>query len=679
MRAFIQTFLSALLLAAACCNSAWAETVRPDIVVADFENETLDNWTVQGDAFTVGESRSLYRGGMGFVFGFHGRSLVNTLAAPKDDSSTGTLTSPKFTIERNYVTFLVGGGAFPGETGVALYVDGQKVAETTGLFNVPRVGNEGLVQRFWDVKAYQGKTAQIVIFDKKAGGAWGHIKVDYICQSDVAPVTGANSVSVFKDAQLMKYDPMIFGHFIEHFHRQVYGGLYEPGSELSDENGFRKDVIAALQEIKTPIVRWPGGCFVSSYHWIDGVGPNRQPFYDKAWRVEDPNTFGTAEFVKWCRLVGCEPYICTNAGTGTPEEMSDWVEYCNLNIGKFGRMRQAHGDKEPFNVKYWSIGNENYGSWEVGAKTAEEWSLMVRESGKMMIFTDPDVQLFAAALPDENWTLPLLNKAGYLLKYVSIHGYWDGLAHHNNPSPYMDCMLRTKSPEDSIVRTIGVLEKARLRGRVHIAFDEWNLRGWHHPGHGRTYMDIPARDKNDINSTYTMADALFSACFLNSCPRRCDDVKIACFSPIVNTRGALYVYPKGIVKRTTYHVFWMYTNLLEQNVLPIHLNSELLLWKDTSTDKVDAVLSSNNERTRFVLAAVNKDPSKDVQLQLDFVSLVGCVPTQVEATILSGSSPDDYNDIGAENRVVPVKQTLTVKDGAITLPPHSLSFITIQK
>ena len=138
-------------------------------------------------------------------------------------------------------------------------------------------------------------------------------------------------------------------------------------------------------------------------------------------------------------------------------------------------------------------------------------------------------------------------------------------------------------------------------------------------------------------------------------------------------------YAKGIVKRTTYHVFWMYTNLLEQNVLPIHLNSELLLWKDTSTDKVDAVLSSNNERTRFVLAAVNKDPSKDVQLQLDFVSLVGCVPTQVEATILSGSSPDDYNDVGAENRVIPVKQTLTVKDGAITLPPHSLSFITIQK
>lgn len=168
MRAFIQTFLSALLFTAACCNSAWAETVRPDIVVADFENETLDNWTAQGDAFTVGESRSLYRGGMGFVFGFHGRSLVNTLAAPKDDSSTGTLTSPKFTIERNYVTFLVGGGAFPGETGVTLYVDGQKVAETTGLFNVPRVGNEGLVQRFWDVKAYQGKTAQIVIFDKKS-------------------------------------------------------------------------------------------------------------------------------------------------------------------------------------------------------------------------------------------------------------------------------------------------------------------------------------------------------------------------------------------------------------------------------------------------------------------------------------------------------------------------------
>jgi alpha-N-arabinofuranosidase len=131
---------------------------------------------------------------------------------------------------------------------------------------------------------------------------------------------------------------MIFGQFIEHFHRQVYGGIFEPGSPLSDRDGFRTDVVEALRELKIPIVRWPGGCFVSSYHWLDGVGPDRQPAYDKAWGV-DPNTFGMVEFVKWCRLIGTEPFICINSGMGTLEEMSDWVEYCNLNIGKASQLR----------------------------------------------------------------------------------------------------------------------------------------------------------------------------------------------------------------------------------------------------------------------------------------------------------------------------------------------------
>jgi len=139
------------------------------------------------------------------------------------------------------------------------------------------------------------------------------------------------------------FDPSIFGQFLEHFHRQVYGGIYDPGSPLADERGFRLDVIRALRELRVPVVRWPGGCFVSAYHWLDGVCAHRQPSYDKAWRVEDPNTFGTNEFVTWCREIGAEPYICTNAGTGTPEEMSNWVEYCNLATeGRWAKLRQAH-------------------------------------------------------------------------------------------------------------------------------------------------------------------------------------------------------------------------------------------------------------------------------------------------------------------------------------------------
>ncbi len=173
--------------------------------------------------------------------------------------------------------------------------------------------------------------------------------------------TEGNVISIIENSPKIRYNNMIFGQFIEHFHTQIYGGIYDPSSRFADEDGFRTDVIDALKEIKCPIVRWPGGCFVSTYHWLDGVGAERTPVYDKSWQVEDPNTFGTDEYIKWCRKVGTEPYICTNAGTGTPEEMSDWVEYCNLSIGKYGRMRMANGHKEPYGVKYWSVGNENYG------------------------------------------------------------------------------------------------------------------------------------------------------------------------------------------------------------------------------------------------------------------------------------------------------------------------------
>lgn len=151
---------------------------------------------------------------------------------------------------------------------------------------------------------------------------------------------------------------MLYGHFIEHFHRQIYNGIYDPQNPLSDEDGLRSDILSAMRQIKVPVLRWPGGCFVSSYHWKDGVGKNRQPFFDKAWRVEDPNTFGTDEYIKMCRKIGCEPYICTNAGTGTAEEMSDWVEYCNLESeGKYAKWRIENGSPLPYGVKYWSIGN----------------------------------------------------------------------------------------------------------------------------------------------------------------------------------------------------------------------------------------------------------------------------------------------------------------------------------
>ena len=490
-----------------------------------------------------------------------------------------------------------------------------------------------------------------------------------------------NGFTIKPDAGLIQYNRMIFGQFIEHFHRQIYGGIFDPGSKLSDPDGFRKDVIEAVRELKIPIIRWPGGCFVSSYHWLDGIGNKRMPTYDKAWKVEEPNTFGTDEYIKWCHLIGAEPYICTNAGTGTPEEMSDWVEYCNLNIGKYGKMRQDNGYKDPYNVLYWSVGNENWGAHEIGAKTIAEWGGLVRESSKMMRAVTSDLKLFAAALPDTEWTVPLLKEAGYMLDYVSIHGYWDPLWAVNNISPYIDCMMRTTAPEEEIKKTIRILDKTGFRGKIKIAYDEWNLRGWHHPvlGDFRHDMDYKARDKNDINSTYTMADALFSACFLNSCLRNANDVEIACFSPIVNARGAIYVYPEGIVKRTTFYVFDLYANKLEKNVVPIEVSSEILTKGNQSTPMTDAVLTCNDARTHFVLAVVNKSPDKIIDFRPDFTGMHLKVPEKITLVVLTGKTPDDFNDIGEENHVIPVQMKMNLSNGFARLQPHSLSFLSFEE
>lgn len=500
------------------------------------------------------------------------------------------------------------------------------------------------------------------------------------CASLVANAQPSNSIAVDPEGTRIEYNPMIFGQFIEHFDNQVYGGIFDPGNPLSDEDGFRTDVIEAMKAIKVPIVRWPGGCFVSTYHWTGGIGPERTPVYDKSWQVEDPNTFGTDEYIKWCRKVGCEPYICTNAGTGTPEEMSDWVEYCNLNIGKWGRLRQKYGHKEPYNVKYWSVGNENWGRHELGARTVAEWGPLVRESAKLMRSVTKDLKLFAAATSDENWSIPLLKAAGWTLDYISIHGYWDPLYHVNNPASFIDCMMKTDAPEKDIVRTIEILDKAGFgNGKIKIAYDEWNLKNWHHPWHGdlRRGFDFEARRKNDINSQYTMADAIFSACFLNACLRHSDIVDIACFSPIVNTRGAIRVDRDGITRRTTYYTFYMYTNYLEKYQVPVRTSFKTISNGERETGVLDAILTSDKNGKRFVYAIANKDPKNDVDLTIDFTSMNKKPLRQVKGYVLNGRSADDYNERGDEH-ITPMEQTFKVKNSVVTIPAHSITFLIIE-
>lgn len=482
--------------------------------------------------------------------------------------------------------------------------------------------------------------------------------------------------------------PMLYGHFIEHFHRQIYGGVYDPGNPLSDEDGFRTDVLEAMRKIHVPILRWPGGCFVSSYHWKKGVGPNRIPSFDKAWRVEEPNTFGTDEYIRLCQKIGCQPYICTNAGTGTEEEMSDWLEYCNLDQeGQYAKWRIQNGHREPYGVKYWSIGNENYGSWEIGAKSSTQWGRLVAEAAKMMKHVDPTVELTAAALTDLDWNIALLRCSGQFLDWISIHEYWDAIQQTNAYADYEAVVAYTNHTQDSIARIRGLLTAMGLDKKIRIAFDEWNLRGWYHPNvhtirQGVTKEEyLYPRDENDDNTRYTMADAVFSACFLNACNRNCDIVGMANFAPVVNTRGCIYTHKDGIVLRSTYHVFDLYVNYLGDIVLHSWIQDPQRIQvrdKDgnlTCSEVCDVVVTLDSKTNDMAVAVVNKSPNQSIDLALH-------LGASGEAVFhyISGSSVDAYNDIGHEGVSIEHRSLGQYSDGMVlSVDAHTVGVVRIGK
>jgi len=480
--------------------------------------------------------------------------------------------------------------------------------------------------------------------------------------------------------------PMLYGHFIEHFHRQIYGGVYDPAHPLADEDGLRTDVVGSMRRLKVPILRWPGGCVVYSYHWKKAVGKHRIPAFDKAWRVEDPNTFGTDEYVTMCKKIGCEPYICTNAGTGTAEEMSDWVEYCNLpNEGEFAKWRMENGYPEPHGVHYWSIGNENYGAWELGAKDAAEWGRLVVESAKLMKHVDPTAELSAAALADLDWNVNLLKHCGPYIDWISIHSYWNLMPQENDFATYEESMAYTEDLDRDIRKVKGLLMAMGLEKSIRIAYDEWNLRGWHHPNvhtirQGVTPEEyLTPRDKNDINKDYTMADAVFTACFLNTLNRNCDIVGMANFAPIVNTRGCIYTHEGGIVLRSTYHVFDLYVNYMGDQVLESWTEgSETLTMPrkaggEAQVEALDMLITRHQDSGMYAVSIINKHPGECRTVQLPFAD------KEYRILTVNGDSTESYNDVDVIGVTLTEGPWLTAKGSiSIEVAPHSVNVIQIK-
>ena len=497
---------------------------------------------------------------------------------------------------------------------------------------------------------------------------------------EAQPTQNQATIVIAGDETATTYNPMIFGGFIEHLGKQIYGGFFEPGSPLADKRGFRLDVIKAVKELKVPVIRWPGGCFVDSYHWQKGIGKERQPYDDDRWGVLEPNTFGTHEFIELCRRVGAEPYICQNSFASV-QEMADWVAYCNKKTGRLAEMRKRNGHPEPFNVRFWSVGNERGGKSYID---------MVREAAVAMKKVDPSILVTCSGAhgPRAHIDPYLFEAAGKHLNLLSVHEYWIANFQRHHAPDYLSCMMLSEKPDGHISSIIKSIDKAGMGGRINIAFDEWNLRSWHHPGFSGhnprkvNYQDpkiialIKARDKSLEPSLYTMADALFCASFFNACLRNADHVTMANISCLVNQTGPLYVHPKGIVKRTHFHTMAMYANLLQAFVVKAKVNTDKLTYGSASVAMVDAIATVNKSGKKWAVAIMNRNPLEEVVCTLKIGELP--VDGTFKATILTGDSPDSYNDIEHPHRVAPKEVELTIKKGTISLPPHSLVIVEAQ-
>jgi alpha-N-arabinofuranosidase len=355
-------------------------------------------------------------------------------------------------------------------------------------------------------------------------------------------------------------DKRVYGSFIEHLGRAVYGGIYEPGHPKADEDGFRRDVLELVRELDVPVVRYPGGNFVSSFRWEDSVGPSsaRPRRLDLAWRSVEPNSFGMGEFVKWAKAAKTETMMAINLGTRGIDAARNLVEYCNHPGGSYwSDLRKEHGSPEGFGIKLWCLGNEMDGPWQVGQKTPDEYGRIAYETAKAIKLFDPSLELVACGSSNRNmptfpqWEATVLDHCYESVDYISLHHYFHN--HEDESSTFLASSLGMDSFIDSVVSTCDFVKaKKRSRKRMMLSFDEWNV--WFHSNEADSKNEPWQVGPHLLEDVYTFEDALVVGCLINSLLRHADRVKIACLAQLVNVIAPIMTDDGGAAWRQT--IYW---------------------------------------------------------------------------------------------------------------------------
>jgi alpha-L-arabinofuranosidase len=438
-------------------------------------------------------------------------------------------------------------------------------------------------------------------------------------------------VELHPDARIGDITPRLYGSFLEHLGRAIYGGIYEPGHPAADEWGFRTDVLRLVQELNVPIVRYPGGNFVSGYNWEDGIGPRekrpRRP--ELAWRSIETNQVGVDEFVTWCRQAASQPMMAVNLGTRGPEEARNLVEYCNFPGGTYwSDLRRSHGYASPHNVQVWCLGNEMDGPWQIGHKTADEYGRVACETAKVIKWLDPGIELVACgssslSMPTfGQWERVVLDHTYEHVDYISLHTYY-GNRDGNTPR----FLGRSVQMHQFISQVISICDevKARKKGKkdIQLSFDEWNV--WYHSSEADSKAEPWQVAPPLLEDNYTFEDALLVGGMLITLLKHADRVKIACLAQLVNVIAPIMTVSGGAAwRQTIYYPFMHASNYGRGIALDLALQSPA--YDDTeigAVPYVEAVGAFAPERETLTLFALNRSQDQDALLEGDLRGFPG--------------------------------------------------------
>lgn len=493
-------------------------------------------------------------------------------------------------------------------------------------------------------------------------------------------------ISIDKDYTIGMIDKRIYGSFIEHIGRAVYGGIYDPAHPLADDMGFRTDVIELTRELKVPLVRYPGGNFVSGYNWEDGVGPreHRPKRAELAWFAIENNRIGTDEFCEWSRRTGTDVMMAVNLGTRGVAAACNLLEYCNFPSGThWSDLRIKNGYKIPHAIKLWNLGNEMDGPWQIGHKTAQEYGRIASETAKAMRWIDPTIELVACGSSNSgmatcyDWEAAVLEHTYDFVDYLSMHQYY-GNPHNDTPS-YLASTLDMDRFIDNIIATCDYIKaKKHHKKTMNISFDEWNV--WFHakPDNDKAakWQEGPAFNE-DI---YTFEDALVVGGMLISLLRHADRVKVACQAQLVNVIAPIMTENKGRVWKQTIYYPYLHTSLYGRGTaMNVQIDSPKYDSKDyTDVPVLDAIAVESEVRDFLTIFAINKG-AQPLEVTCNLRDYPGC--RIGELLTMTSSNLHAANSADCPDRIIPQTSNMyELRDHTLTakLPAYSWNVMRVK-